>query len=740
MSPLLLLLLIAGITLGTYLVRNETQLLSKADELSVMGSPSRTSCDKELSQGNFLNIDTNGCGELSNVPNKCSEESEDGHKITFTAPLKKDGQWVTVKSDGEEINEEQIRQKLNKDPRMGQEGEQRTNNINAVIQPELINCNLFVNYSDDTDCDVLEPVFERDGRVMERMIEGESYTITLKRGANDRSKPREERAGVGCRVEMKVAAHNSTFAKQPAKPATLNKIQSDGKGGVNGPVLEVPFGKVGIGQSQGKEGDNPGYRTDFTYFIKEYTEKIKRIQEDERIKKFLKEEEQKTQATLITEAEKATKAAQEANEAWLKDKTNPELAKKASDETKKAADAFIAAEALRKLAKLEQMLAGDTKDQCVKADLGMKPWLNARRLKLRGEDTREDGSPGEKVNRYLRLYVCSGSNGTLKWRVATEGNDNTTDATNENSMERILRLHADSESTPNYPSPHYPFDELEHQLVSLNGQEPDQIREALSPYIEAAKAGKAEVTSLLAKAGNDRTREGQKAGVLMTAAQQPGLTAVVPLSEYVAQIKDDCTGNCPDTIVEVKHIYDQSMVNIPEYTDNDVWKCIANSPDSVENSACGPTSLAMIAEAFNGVDESYQTANNLSRFFLSNKLMNCTVGTIDEKVENYAILNATYARQKEFHLNMQELVSSSDSFEKMEEWFRDSGYPMWAGVKFAKKSPHYVAIVGVSDRYVFVADPYYPGGDNIFKFEKSLFKKDYYNGKFWKVTHEQFNR
>ncbi len=256
----------------------------------------------------------------------------------------------------------------------------------------------------------------------------------------------------------------------------------------------LPFGRVGLGQSQGKEGDNPGSRSDFSLFLSDYDKMIARIKEDTRVKELLAQAEFDKQQELLAAAEKATQEAREANEAWLNDKTNAELAKKASDATKKAADSVAAAEAIRKLAKLEQMLAGKTTEQCLKADLGIRPWLMARRLKARGEDTREDGSPGEKVNRYLRLHVCSGKDSKLKWRVATEGNDNTQGDENENSMERILHLHGDSETAP-YPTPKYPFTEIQGRFTTLVGQNEDEIRFALDKYIRAAKAGQAVIES-----------------------------------------------------------------------------------------------------------------------------------------------------------------------------------------------------------------------------------------------------
>ena len=252
----------------------------------------------------------------------------------------------------------------------------------------------------------------------------------------------------------------------------------------------VPFGQVGIGPS---EGTGKGPRSDFSAFLSSYEKVIARIKEDERVKEILGEETRKQQEDLLAVAEQAVKDAKEANDAWLLDKGNAELAKKASDATKKAADAVTAAEALRKLAKLEQILKGETKELCVKADLGIRPWLEARRLKYRGEDTREDGSAGEKTNRYSRLYVCSGSDSKTKWRVATEGNDNTQDIANENSMERILRLHAESETSENYPTPKYPFAEVKGGITTLFGQDEATIRQSLEIYINAAKAGKATV-------------------------------------------------------------------------------------------------------------------------------------------------------------------------------------------------------------------------------------------------------
>ena len=64
-------------------------------------------------------------------------------------------------------------------------------------------------------------------------------------------------------------------------------------------------------------------------------------------------------------------------------------------------------------------------------------------------------------------------------------------------MERIYLLHGDSKDV-SYPAPKYPFDGIDGHIIQLKGQSADQIRASLDIYIQAAKAGKAEISGTTA--------------------------------------------------------------------------------------------------------------------------------------------------------------------------------------------------------------------------------------------------
>ncbi len=219
-------------------------------------------------------------------------------------------------------------------------------------------------------------------------------------------------------------------------------------------------------------------------------------------------------------------------------------------------------------------------------------------------------------------------------------------------------------------------------------------------------------------------------------------TAVrVPLDDFYSQdknntssFKNDCNSStCKYPTKQIPFIYDQTNVSIPEFANDPQLKCIQNTKDSVENSVCGPTSLAMIAESFNGHDPNNQTANNISRFFLSSGLMKCDIGTIDTNVLKYAQLVDDSNRT----LQVRILEVKYGSFEDLEEWYRQTGYPTWTGVWYIRpngdRGPHYATVAAISDNYVWLADPYKPEGQTVLKIPKAEFKSRYYRDSFWKI-------
>ncbi len=196
---------------------------------------------------------------------------------------------------------------------------------------------------------------------------------------------------------------------------------------------------------------------------------------------------------------------------------------------------------------------------------------------------------------------------------------------------------------------------------------------------------------------------------------------------------DSINADCKDCMMPRKiipHIFDQTDVDVPESEQHPEWSCIRGSLDRVDNSSCGPTSFSMVVEAMTGKHDN-QTANNYTRLFLNNNMMQCTAGTDDYNVANYAKTNSSA-------LQVKVLGVQTGSFEDLEQWYRDSGYPIWTAVYYLRpngtRSPHYATVAAISDNYVWLADPYHPPADTMLKIPIDNFKNQYFRNRFTKIV------
>lgn len=217
----------------------------------------------------------------------------------------------------------------------------------------------------------------------------------------------------------------------------------------------------------------------------------------------------------------------------------------------------------------------------------------------------------------------------------------------------------------------------------------------------------------------------------------------------------DCLPNeCTYPAEKIIFVYDQreTTLGINEQGEDEFKKynCDKSGTNSPGGSTCGPTSLAMIAEAFNGPEvvngeRRYQTANNLSRFFLDRNLMRCTTGSLDQNMVSFLKQSTKQEIYDAFHLCI--ISPQYESFDRLETWYNVYGYPTWIGVWYAQDranpaqkhpgSAHYVTLAGISNRYVWIADPHGPKGQYILRIEKEIFKNKYYREKYWEIFPEQ---
>lgn len=132
-SLVVLLIIIIAIPLTVYVVQQQQDIRQRAQVL-----------------GGFRSADTNGCGEVIQAP----AVGAAGGEITFKAPVRGDTGWQTQKADGGVISEDKIKEKFFGDPRNGGTQEELERNWSTAVGPEHINCNVFINYRSNQDCDV----------------------------------------------------------------------------------------------------------------------------------------------------------------------------------------------------------------------------------------------------------------------------------------------------------------------------------------------------------------------------------------------------------------------------------------------------------------------------------------------------------------------------------------------------------------------------------------------------------
>lgn len=611
-TPLLILLIITvAVLFGSTYIQERTSFLpfAKVDDGTNLNAKS-LKCTDEPGNGRFLTIDSNGCGEISDIPQRCEEEPEGGFKLRFKAPIRLDDQWITRKDDGLEINEEQMKEKMGKDPRMGSNLSTRVDNIAKVIQPELINCNLFVNYSDETDCDFEPPIFERDGKKMERMLEGETYTLTLKRGVNDWSGTRLARGGVGCRVEMKVAAQDSSFARQEAKGTKVALGEEDDEFALFGKLYSSPLSysddeetmamaeRCGLNNDDESDvplfpisiGENETITSQecqdfmkiqseyFDQYLEEARQKALETARENNLKyendtfvvdpdKELSEEEkaeaEKKADELNKKVAEPLKEADNANEE-CKDMSLEEAArcmKEVQERTQVVVSAAQLEAIANSLKKMEIILAGteEAAGKCVKADMGITPFLEAQRLKRR--------DPNEEDR---RLLLCAGSEdpGQLKWRVLVGGmktgetrtiiNEDGTEIISTNSegtddgdecgekdcgadAERIWGLHgrsADATGAPTYPYTVESGTEGKLRKNSFKIYDPnseDGIEKTIGAYLKSARSNQGTLRTGTPQKTDDQTDQ-TPLGLLNPEDQDNSELMMKAPSQYLSDI------------------------------------------------------------------------------------------------------------------------------------------------------------------------------------------------------------
>lgn len=299
-------------------------------------------------------------------------------------------------------------------------------------------------------------------------------------------------------------------------------------------TLGIPFFKIATGQNTSvtREDCKQLLATQLTYFeqaniraknkleetAKDLGVEIKRNDDgtyvvDAKDKAVLETEAGKE---LVKNVETISNAQKTLNE--CKDKTG-EAQAACLGETQKATQAAAVvidkAALTSTLAKLELILTGQRNGGCVKADLGVTPSLEAKRLKSSGVDAANP--KGRRT--FHRLLVCSGGDkGDLKYRVlvgglatgetatVTKPDGTTGTATNTtgtkdgdkcedggakdcgNDAERLYGLHGTTDDATGPPQ--YGAGFKINECVTLHGQDnADMIRTDLAIYIEAAKNG-----------------------------------------------------------------------------------------------------------------------------------------------------------------------------------------------------------------------------------------------------------
>jgi hypothetical protein len=196
----IIILLIAGIGIGTYLVSQRTNLLPKAAET-----------------GGFSSAQTNGCGEILSTPSQGASEGN----LVFKAPVRGASGWETHKADGQVITQQEIIQKTHSDTR---------NNNEEFLGDTYINCNIYIAYTSNADCDVDPPPFGREGVQGGKLTPGQQVTFHVKLDSDQRSP--------GCRIQMQTEIQDDGGGD--------GNDDGNGDGDGNGDTEGAPRGKSDV--------------------------------------------------------------------------------------------------------------------------------------------------------------------------------------------------------------------------------------------------------------------------------------------------------------------------------------------------------------------------------------------------------------------------------------------------------------------------------------------------------------
>jgi hypothetical protein len=190
---------------------------------------------------------------------------------------------------------------------------------------------------------------------------------------------------------------------------------------------------------------------------------------------------------LQKKAEEAAKAVEKCE--GKKDTEFVDCAKEAQKVIEPIAKEAQSQAVLNAYKKMQLLLSqGDgSESKCVKADMGVAPFLEAPRIRQK----REDGNDEAR-----RLLLCTGKDKSFKWRVLVGGNagsEFSDDGEDQgNDAERILGLHGTESAgiSPKTDGPYEPeFVVAGKNGFTIYGQDKASVEKTLEKYLIAAKAG-----------------------------------------------------------------------------------------------------------------------------------------------------------------------------------------------------------------------------------------------------------
>ncbi len=188
-----------------------------------------------------------------------------------------------------------------------------------------------------------------------------------------------------------------------------------------------------------------------------------------------------------TEAEKATAGCE-----GKKDKEFADCAKSASEVVQKVATEAQSQAVTNAYKKMQVLLAQgeNSASRCVKADMGVAPFLEAPRLKQKRADKNDEAR---------RLLLCTGADKKFKWRVLIGGKSGAEFADEDgvdegNDAERIYGLHGTTPDATGAPT--YPYTVTGKNCFTIyDPNTEDGIRKTIGKYLDAAKEGKTTMRS-----------------------------------------------------------------------------------------------------------------------------------------------------------------------------------------------------------------------------------------------------